>query len=184
MSLYRNISSITSVLNKDKKDKILFAVVTGNIIQLRDLIDSNNINTIIDDVNKYTALHYAVKLKFNDITKFLLDNSANPYLLQSENKNCFELATDSHTSYIFEYYKLKQEQEVSKLKSEVTTLNKEINNLQDSNTYLNNTIDGYRSKVLRLNVIIEDKNREIIELKRKKDEADEAFSKLLKKFKK
>ena len=185
MSLYRTITTtITQVLNKEKKDRILFAIVTGNLIQLKDLIDSVNINNIIDDVNEYTSLHYAVKLKFNDITKFLLDNGAEPYLLQGDNKNCFELATDSHTSYIFEYFKLKQEQEVSKLKSEVTGLNKEINNLQDSNSFLNSTIDNYKNKVTRLNVIIEDKNKEIEDLKRKKDEADEAFSKLLKKFKK
>lgn len=181
MSLYR---TITTTLNKEKKDRILFAIVTGNLIQLKDLIDSTNINTVIDDVNKYTALHYAVKLKFNDITKFLLDNGADPNLLQGEHKNCFELATDSHTSYIFEYYKLKQEQAVDKLKSEVTVLNKEINTLQDTNSFLNNTIDNYKTKVTRLNVIIDDKNKEIDNLKRKKDEADEAFSKLLKKFKK
>jgi ankyrin repeat protein len=185
MSLYRTITTtITQVLNKEKKDKILFAIVTGNLNQLKPLIDSTNINNIIDDVNEYTPLHYAVKLKFNDITKFLLDNGAEPYLLQGENKNCFELATDAHTSYIFEYFKLKQEQEVSKLKSEVTGLNKEINNLQDSNSFLNSTIDNYKNKVTRLNIIIEDKNKEIEDLKRKKEEADEAFSKLLKKFKK
>jgi ankyrin repeat protein len=185
MSLYRTITTtITQVLNKEKKDRILFAIVTGNLIQLKDLIDSVNINNIIDDVNEYTSLHYAVKLKFNDITKFLLDNGADPYLLQGENKNCFELATDSHTSYIFEYFKLKQEQAVNKLKIEVTDLNKEIHSLQDTNSFLNSTIDNYKNKVCRLNVIIEDKNNEIENLKMKKDEADEAFSKLLKKFKK
>ncbi len=184
MSLYRNVTSITSVLNQEKKNKILFAVVTGNINQLKEAINSTNINTVIDDVNKYTALHYAVKLKFNDITKYLLDTGANPYITQSENKNCFELATDSHTSYIFDYYKLKSEQEISKLKLEVTNLNYEINNLKDSNSFLNTTIDNYKNKVTRLNSIIEEKNKEVVDLKRKKDEADEAFSKLLKKFKK
>jgi len=184
MSLYRNITSITTVLNIEKKNKILFAVVTGNLNQLKESINSTNINTIIDDVNKYTALHYAVKLKFNEITKFLLDNGADPYLLQSENKNCFEVATDSHTSYIFDYYKLKSEQEISKLKSEVTNLNYEINNLKDTNAFLNTTLDNYKNKVNRLNISIDDKNKEIGELKRKKEESDEAFSKLLKKFKK
>lgn len=184
MSLYRNITSITSVLNQEKKNKILFAVVTGNLNQLKEAINSTNINTVIDDVNKYTALHYAVKLKFNEITKFLLDTGADPYLLQSENKNCFELATDSHTSYIFDYYKLKSEQVVDKLKLEVTNLNYEINNLKDTNAFLNTTLDNYKNKVNRLNISIDDKNKEIGELKRKKEESDEAFSKLLKKFKK
>ncbi len=184
MSLYRNITSITTVLNIEKKNKILFAVVTGNLNQLKESINSTNINTIIDDVNKYTALHYAVKLKFNEITKFLLDNGADPYLLQSENKNCFEVATDSHTSYIFDYYKLKSEQAVDKLKLEVTNLNYEINNLKDTNAFLNTTLDNYKNKVNRLSISIDDKNKEIGELKRKKEESDEAFSKLLKKFKK
>ena len=106
MSLYRT-TTITQVLNKDKKDKILFAIVTGNLNQLKELININNINNVIDELNGYTSLHYAAKLKFNNITKYLLDNGADPHINQLENKNSFELAIDSHTSYIFDYYKLK-----------------------------------------------------------------------------
>ena len=183
MSLYRT-TTITQVLNKDKKDKILFAIVTGNLNQLKELININNINNVIDELNGYTSLHYAAKLKFNNITKYLLDNGADPHINQLENKNSFELAIDSHTSYIFDYYKLKQEEKVTELKSEVTNLNKEINNLQDTNTFLNGVIDNYKHKVNKLDIIIIDKNKEIEQVKRKKEESDEAFSKLLKKFKK
>ena len=34
MSVYRT-TTITQVLNKDKKDKILFAIVTGNLNKLK-----------------------------------------------------------------------------------------------------------------------------------------------------
>ena len=45
-------------------------------------------------------------------------------------------------------------------------------------------IDNYKHKVNKLDIIIIDKNKEIEQVKRKKEESDEAFSKLLKKFKK
>lgn len=166
------------------KDDIIYAIVTGNLIKVKQLVDQHNINDIIDSKNNYTALHYAITLPNNDIIKYLLDNGGNPMKLQGESIDCFELSLRFHKKYIFDYFKEKQEEKIKKLEINEKISNVKIKNLETTNTFLENCIDKYNEKIDTFKLEIKNKDADIVKLKRKNEDSEKAFETLLKKIKK
>ena len=86
----------------DISNKILFYIVTGNLVELRKLINNSNIDNIIDTKNNYTALHYAVKLPNNNIVEYLMSCCANPNIKQNEGKDAIDLSIESNKRYLID----------------------------------------------------------------------------------
>ena len=96
-------------------DDIIVAIVTNNLTRLRLLLNRNNVNNVIDKKNNYTAIHYAVTLPNNDITKLILELGGNPDIKQLEGYDAYELALRSGKKYIFQYFEHPQEEKISSL---------------------------------------------------------------------
>ena len=153
-----NVSTISS---NNNGDDIIFAIVTNNFKKVKELVNRTNVNKCIDLTNKYTALHYAVTLPNHDITQYILDMGASPDIKQNEGYNSYELALRSGKKYIFEYFKEKQDNQISTLQFDNTKLIDKVDTLKQSNDYLNRSIDDFSKKVVVFTKTIEDRNKTI-----------------------
>ena len=180
-----------STSQSDISDKILFYIVTGNHVELRKLINSTNINNVIDIKNNYTALHYAVKLPNNNIVEYLMSCGANPDIKQNEGKDAVDLSIESNKRYLIDIVLKKNNAEIDQLYSKFDdihyknkTLERTNAELKEKNEWLNKSSDQYVNKIDMLkeeNVKLKDDN---VKLKRKIDDGEKAFANLLKKVQK
>jgi ankyrin repeat protein len=168
--------SRTSTILEDT-DNIIVAIVTNNIKKVKELVNKDNVNQIIDMKNRYTSLHYAITLPYNDITQYLLDIGADPKIKQSEGFDAYELSLRSGKKFIFDYYKIKQQMEIKNLEFENTGLKRKVADLNNTIQYLDKSIDSYNNKISTLKT-------ENNKLKRDLDDAEKAFENLVKKQKK
>ena len=168
----------------DENDRILFAVVVGNIAEIRLLINNTNINNIIDKTNNYTALHYAVKLPNKDIVEYLMKCGANASIKQNEGKDAIDLSIESNKRYLIDNLLKKNDNEIDQLYTKYDDLNynkrkleTENNDLKQEIKYLNSSNEQYVKKIEELK---EDNGK----LKRKIDDSEKAFTNLLMKNRK
>lgn len=160
---------------------VIVAIVTNNLTKVKSLLNRNNVNNIIDTKNNYTALHYAVTLPNNDITKFILDLQADPKIKQCEGYDAYELALRSGKKYVFQYYEQLSEMKINNLEMDNKNLYSKINVLKRNNEHLNESMDSANDKINNLNKVIETKDKEIKKLRKDVDEAEQAFTNLLQK---
>jgi len=168
----------SNIQNINNDDSIIFAIVTNNLNKVKELINSNNVNKIIDNKNKYTSLHYAVTIANNDdIIKYLLDNGADPKIKQIYGIDSYELSLQSNKKYIYEYYRIKQQLTIKNLEYNNTNLKRKLSELNNTIEYYDKSIDGYNNKITIL-------TKENLKLKKDLNDAENAFENLLKKQKK
>ncbi len=166
-------------------DEIMFATVTGNLTNIRRLVNSSNVNNIIDKKNKYTVLHHAVRIKKNDqVIEYLMGCGANPSLKQDEGKDAIDLSIEANYRYLIDRILKEKETELDNLYTKYDDLNYKVKGLErnnqeltKTNEYLTNSTSQYVEKIEELKV--ENSN-----LKRKFEESEKAFTNLLKKTKK
>jgi ankyrin repeat protein len=181
--------------NINNNDDIIVAIVTNNLTKLKKILNQTNVNNIIDNKNNYNALHYAVTLPNNDITKYILDLGANPKIKQNEGFDAYELGLRSGKKFIFEYFekehiikidKLETEHKmkIDKLETENTILCIKNDDLKKNNEFLSESFDAFNNKINSLYEIIEVKDNDINKLKRDLEESEKAFINVLKKNKK
>lgn len=175
-----NITSRNN-LNND----IMYAILTSNYQEVIRLVDSLNVNNIIDTTNNYTALHHAVRIRGNNsIIEYLMSIGANPNLKQNEGKDCIDLSIESNYRYLIDKLIKEKDFELDKIYDKLDTANYESKNLKiknevlvEENEYLKKSSTQYVEK-------IENLKTENVKLKRKYEDSEKAFSNLLKKTKK
>lgn len=180
----RSVTHTSYTNNRNYNDDIIVAIVTNNLTRVRSLLNRNNVNNIIDNKNNYTALHYAVTLPNNDITKFILELGGDPKIKQSEDYDAYELALRSGKKFIFKYFEQQQQVKIDSLQTDNSKLVLKIDDFKRTNDTLIESMDKFNSKINALHKVIEIKDKEIVKLKRDLDESEIAFSNLLKKQKK
>ena len=180
----------TNTVDSDN-DKIIFYTVTGNITEIRKLVNNTNVNKIIDTKNNYTVLHYAVKLPNNNIVEYLISCGADTTIKQNEGKDAIDLSIESNKRFLVDNLLKKNNFEIDQLYTKfddlnykTKTLERSNNDLKQSNEYLNKSNDQYVKKIEELKKDNEKLNEDNVKIKRKLDDSDKAFSNLLKKVQK
>jgi ankyrin repeat protein len=163
----------TSVETTNHNDIIYEIVTNGNDIE--KLIDINNINAIIDKKNKYTALHYAIKMNNEKVIKFLLKNGADIRQKTYDGLNAIDLCLKFQSKSTIVETIINNENEISSLNKDIAQLNKKLNNTEVNNKYLINTIDDLNMK----NNILKNENND---LKKSVSNLNVSFSKLNKDY--
>ena len=181
MFKFTSTSTSTSKTYTATNNDVIVAIVTNNLTKVKSLLNRNNVNNIIDTINNYTALHYAVTLPNNDITKFILDLQADPKIKQSDGYDAYELALRSGKKYIFQYYEKLQELKINDLEIDNKNLDSKINSLKRTNDHLNDSMDRANNKINALHKVIEIKDKEIKKLRKDVNDAEKAFTNLLQK---
>lgn len=166
-------------------NEIMFAVLTSNLQEVRRLVNSSNVNDIVDTTNNYTALHHAVRIRGNNaIIEYLMSIGANPKLKQGEGKDCIDLAIEANYRYLIDKLLKEKDVELDKIYDKFDTINYQYKDLEkknatlvEENEYLKKSSSQYVEKIETLKT-------ENAGLKRKYDESEKAFANLLKKVKK
>lgn len=167
-----------------QSDEIIFAIVTGNLREVTRLVNSTNINNVIDNKNRYTALHYAVKLPNNDIVEYLMNCGADPNIKQNEGKDSIDLSIEANKRFLINKVMAKNERELDDVynkldesKHTMRTLERKNKELTEANTYLEKVNGEFGKKIEEL----KEENKSV---KRKLDDSEKAFENLLKKNRK
>lgn len=180
--------SNTNTFNRNSSqihNEIMFAVITSNLQEVKRLIDSTNVNDIIDFTNSYTALHHAVRIKGNNsIIEYLMSIGANPNIKQAEGKDSIDLSIEANYRFLIDKLMKEKDIELDKIynkfdsiKYENSDLKRKNKDLVEENNFLKKSSTEYIDK-------IENLKKENTTLKRKYEESDKAFTNLLKKNKK
>ena len=176
-----NRTRITTIFSNN--DDIITAIVTNNLIKVKSLVNKNNVNNVIDTINNYTSLHYAVTLPNNEIIKYLLELGANPKIKQSDGYDSYELTLRSGKKFIFEYFKENQKNQIELLEYDNAKLITKIDDLKQTNEYINKIVEASNKKLAFVADKLDAKNLECNKLKRELDDSEKAFTNLLKKQK-
>lgn len=178
-------NSSTNSNRNSSSNEIMFAVLTSNPQEVRRLVNSSNVNDIIDTTNNYTALHHAVRIRGNNaVIEYLMSIGANPKLKQDEGKDCIDLAIEANYRYLIDRLIKEKDIELDKIYDKFDAINYQYKDLErkneklvEENEYLKKSTSQYVEKIETLKT-------ENDGLKRKYDESEKAFTNLLKKVKK
>lgn len=182
-ALYRSNTIRKNVNNT--KNQILYAILVRDRVRVEELVNNSNVNNIIDDVNDYTALHHAVRIRGNDsIIKYLISIGANPKLKQNENKDAIDLSIEANYRFLIDELLKDINVELDNIydkfdniKHDKGVLEIQNKNLTEENTYLKKISTQNTEKISSLKTDNE-------KLKRKFEDSEKAFQNLLKKNKK
>lgn len=182
-ALYRSNTIRKNVNNT--KNQILYAILVRDRVRVGELVNNANVNNIIDDVNDYTALHHAVRIRGNDsIIKYLISIGANPKLKQNENKDAIDLSIEANYRFLIDELLKDINVELDNIydkfdniKHDKGVLETQNKNLTEENTYLKKISTQNTEKISLLKTDNE-------KLKRKFEDSEKAFQNLLKKNKK
>lgn len=178
-------NSSTNSSRNSSSNEIMFAVLTSNPQEVRQLVNSSNVNDIIDTTNNYTALHHAVRIRGNNaVVEYLMSIGANPKLKQGEGKDCIDLAIEANYRYLIDKLLKEKDIELDKIYDKYDTVNYEYKNLEKKNTALVEENEYLKKSTSQYVEKIETLKTENAGLKRKYDESEKAFTNLLKKVKK
>ena len=176
-----DVSSSSSSTSDSDSNAILFAVVTGNLREVQRLVNSSNVNVIIDTVNNYTALHHAVKLPSNDIVEYLMKCGANVNLKQKDGKDSIDLSIEANKRYLINRVIADESRGIDEVytklddaKYNLRSVEKKNVELVEENNYLKKVNQENTTKISQL-------KEEVILGKRKLEQSETAFTNLLKK---
>jgi len=134
----------------NRVNDVMYYVNTNNLVKLKSLslINKHNVNTIIDNVNNYTALHYSLRLPDNNICQYLLEVGANPELKTKDGKDAYDIAVQFNKKYLYES-KIKQKNDrIKDLEDDCVHLNKKIKIEHDAKEYLLQSVNNYQSQII------------------------------------
>lgn len=137
----------THELSRSKELLYLIAINDLESIKKQKLVTSTNVNTAIESSSKSPALHYALNHSDGKITQYLLELGADPYILNSNDKNALDISVDLHRKCVYTHVLKKRDGFINDLTDETVHLKKKLKletNLKES---LQSSVDDYRKKI-------------------------------------
>lgn len=195
--MYRSGSLTSTTTFETNKYFVLDSISNNNIKKVKELVNKNNANNILNKRLKWTALHYALS---QNVDKEILE-----YLISITDENLKDINGSNLKTFSFNHnntiYVDIYENKFNIKQYDCEVKDKKINDLNEKINFLNNTNDTLSTNIRNLrNINDKLKNEKIINniiikenndlkdnnknLKRKLDESEKAFDNLLKKIKK
>ena len=167
------------------KNNILYNIITSNIQELDESLNSSNINTPIDNKNNKTALHYAVTLHDITITKLLLNKGADPEIKDGMDKNALELSNETNITILYEHLKKKNilfEDKCDEYKYEINNVKSQLKEKNNTIERDKQTISNLTIKYNNLEKNYNDVSAEYSNIKRKNCELENEYNVLKRKY--
>ena len=126
----------------------MYNIVTNKLQNIKELklIDTTNINKIIDSTNAMTALHYAAQLSDGEIERYLLTIGGNPAIKNKYGKDAYDISITFNKRILFDIKIQKLQAEKTDLKTEIENLKKRSNDQADMIEYANAACQNYKNK--------------------------------------
>ena len=159
------------------ENRVLEILLNNNLTELQKIITSTNVNNILNQNNRYTALHYAIKFELNDIIEFLISQGGNLECLDNLGNDCYDLALKYNIKIIVNKMKKPRDNEINILKEEINSKKRWIDELE----YKHNELKQEFKYINDINTELNDKNKRF---KSDNEELTRGFENAMKKHKK
>lgn len=188
----------TDTFRNSESANIVYYLSTGNIAEIKRIINSFNVDDIVDDKNKYTALHYAIRLGNKEIIDYLLSLNSSITKKTANNEDALDLCLKYQNRDLITYALNDKNSTISNLKKNIELLDRKNKMMETNNTYLVKSVDNLVEKndILKYEIMtIQQKNKELSsnkkvveedlnKLKRKYSSLEDSYDGLLDKMRK
>jgi ankyrin repeat protein len=176
-----------------RSTEIIYAIALDDLDTVRQLVNSSNVNNIVDLKNGFTVLHIAIsKSSGSDIVKYLLSVGANTETKTKSNVDSYDLAFDHKKRCVFDHAVEQKQNTIDALLVKNDNLNNKVVDLTEKNNYLTKSNEQYglklrsetaqvktsNSEVSKITKLYDEKSNECNTLKRKVGELTEENTKL------
>ena len=148
--------------SNDSDNQIIYSIVTNNIGEFKKLINKDNVNKIIDTKNKYTALHYAIQMRNEEMIRYLFQLDAEPSIKNNEGEDAIAMSIRYQIRTLID----------SELFDKDTIIKSQQNSINISNDrikFLESTINIQKENVFDLKTKLSNTNKENSILKSKNE---------------
>ena len=186
---------VNTLSNTTQSTNVIYAIALDDLDTVKQLVNSSNVNNVVDQKNGFTALHIAIsKSSGSDIVKYLLSVGANADVKTKSNLDSYEMAFDHKKRCVFDHAVEQKQNTIDALLVKNDTLNNKVADLTEKNSYLTKSNEQYGLKlrtevaqakastgeVSRITKLYDEKSNECNTLKRKVGELTEENTKLRK----
>ncbi len=187
--MFRNpyTNTTTAVNSVSVNKEITNAIIDDSLTDLKKLVQNDNVNTVVDKKNKFTALHLAIIFGKKSLIQYLIEMGASTTLQTIDGKDSAQLADDHGCGKIYlnalmkdvEKKNATSQSDVNMLKIDVNRLKREndllegkVKSLDDQNKSLNTRNSELKQAYQSLEKDFEKEKSEHNSLKRKFNEID------------
>lgn len=186
-------TSILSTPIHTQLTNIIYAIAIDDLETVKELVNTSNVNNIVDKKNGFTALHIAIsKSCGSDTVRYLLSIGANTDTKTKSNVDSYDLAFDHKKRCVFDHAVEQKQNTIDTLLIKNDSLNNKVVDLTDKNDYLTKSNEQYAlklrsetllkssstSEVSKITKLYDTKSNECNTLKRKVGELTEENTKL------
>ena len=150
-------------------NEIIYAITIDDYEQFLKLITEDKIDSVIDNKNGYSALHYAIMFGREKMIKYLLDLNASLDLKTFNGLDAYDIALKYQAKSLIIYQLKKKDEERKSLLADNNNLNKKINVVETNNRYLTKTNGELINKNESLKIEVSNLKKENTTLKNKVD---------------
>jgi ankyrin repeat protein len=137
--LFRNSGSPNSA-------DIVYYLSTGNIAEIKRIINSFNVDDIVDDKNKYTALHYAIRFGNKEIIDYLLSLNSSITKKTANNEDALDLCLKYQNRDLINATLNDKNSKIVSLKKDIDVLERKNKMMDSNNAYLVKSVDNLVEK--------------------------------------
>lgn len=152
-------------------NRLILAIVSKNAIDVRNMINVNNVNDIIDTSNKFRAIHYALSIKDNvRIIEYLLSCGANVYEKYDDVHDALDLLVDNNYRFLFDHIIKQKDLKTNEICKKLNNKNHEIKKLKheyDELKQVNDTCINTISVIRQNNQALTNDNKNLLSLNMK-----------------
>jgi hypothetical protein len=169
------IRTRVNTLQSSEKLNLIYYLSIGNINEIRLIVNNINIDDVIDEKNKFTALHYAIKFGDKEIINYLLSLKPSITKKTANGEDAIDISFKYHNRDVINATLLDKNNQIKNLQKDIDLSERKRRNLETNNSYLVKSVDGLVEKNDQLKY-------EINVLQNKNKELDEGFNKLKRKY--
>jgi FtsZ-binding cell division protein ZapB len=172
----------TDFFRNSDNANIVYYLSIGNMVEIKRLINTLNVDDIIDDKNNYTALHYAIRFGNKEIIDYLLSINSSITKKNINNEDALDLCLKYQNRDLITNTLNDKNTKISNLKKDIDTLERKHKMVETNNTYLVRSVDNLVEKndALKHEIIsAQQKNKELLNSKKV---VEEDFNKLKRKY--
>ena len=138
---YTNLNNINNNNNINLNDSIICAIATDKINDLKRYVNKENVNKIIDTKNRFTALHYAIQMRNEQMIKYLLSLDAEPKIKNGNGQDAFDMSLTFQMRTVIDCELAEKESDIKTHQQTINSITSKLSVTEKNVEYLQSTIN-------------------------------------------